>query len=269
MGQQVLRHQDELREVVLLRATPGRSRAAACPSRESARSSSKPAAPPPESPKSPRISSATPSKIQETRGSRDAGQAAVVGALERALGGETDAGQLLGRPPVAAPESAVLRRRRLMKYSPGSAAQARMPPSARRTSSDARQRRVRGDAPVEAVAAEVHQPAAPRRVRRAARPSSRALWYSGWVGVRTTLYGREQLEALGVEVLVGDDVVAVAHLLEPVEEIECRPGRWRTPEPRGSDVGEEARAQVHDGPERARSRRSRSRRVWKLYVESP
>ena len=61
-------------------------------------------------------------------------QAAVVRALERRLAGEADAHQHLRRPAVAPPQSAQLAVGLVMKYSPGSAAQVRMPPSARRSS---------------------------------------------------------------------------------------------------------------------------------------
>ena len=103
------------------------------------------------------------------------------------------------------------------------------------------------DPPVEAVAAEVHQPAAPLEVgrQRVHRPEALVL------GVRRgqdDLVRGEQLETLGVEVLVGDHVVAVAHLLQPVEEVEIGGQVADAGSPR-VHVGQEARSEVQDGPE--------------------
>ena len=66
--------------------------------------------------------------------------------------------------------------------------------------------------------------------------------------VQHDLVGRDELKALGVQVLVRDHVVAVAHLLQPVEEIEVR---RQVAHPRAArvDVGEKARAEVQDRPE--------------------
>ena len=76
------------------------------PRRRSARSSSNPAAPPPDRPSSPKIS---PVHALEDPALpyRQARQPAVVGALEQALRGEADPGQHLRRAAVAAPEAAI------------------------------------------------------------------------------------------------------------------------------------------------------------------
>ena len=106
VGEMLFRHQDESsrRDPPNSRA---RARGRAFRALGRARSSSKPAAPPPDRPKSPRISSSTPAKIQPTSGSAALTLRQVVGALELALGGKAHTCQALRRAAVASPKAAI------------------------------------------------------------------------------------------------------------------------------------------------------------------
>ena len=96
-----------------------------------------------------------------------------------------------------------------------------MPPSARRSSIRCGARLVARDAPVEAVAAEIAQPAAlPRiggqRIERAERVVFRMR--SG----QHRAIRRDQRDAFVVQVLVGDDIEVEALLLQPGQQMQVR-----------------------------------------------
>ena len=136
------------------------------------------------------------------------GHAPVVGAMVEALADEADARQLLRRPAVAPPEPAVLAGEAVVVLArpgvPGArAVLGRGAPRSRRAGS--------GDA----------RSASRSRCRpdtSAGRPAAVAVervhhgrgMYSGWLPVTTHRVRPQQVEALGVQVLVGDDVVGEA-----------------------------------------------------------
>ena len=167
-------------------------------------------------------------------------QAAVVRALEQALAGEADAGQALRRPPVAPPQAAELAVERVVVLArlglPGADATL-----GATYLQHARHLGVPRDAPVEAVAAEIDEPAAAagiglQRVQRAGRVVLRVR-----AGQHRPV-GRQQGGPLLVQVLVGDHVEGQPLRVQPGEQVAVR---RVVPQPRSLGVVEGQEARPH------------------------
>ena len=78
---------------------------------------------------------------------------------------------------------------------------------------------VEGGAPVEAVAAEIHQPPAPGEIGIEGIEHGRRVIFGMAAGDDRAI-GREQRQALAVDILVGDDVAALADGVQPVGDVE-------------------------------------------------
>ncbi len=142
----------------------------------------------------------------------------VIGIGIEALRGEADADQALRGAAAAAPESARLAGEGEMHLGGIGLPGARAGLAAAHLD-DAGQAVVEGGAPVEAVAAEIHQPPAPGEIGiEGIEHGARVIF--GMAAGDDRAIGREQRQPLAVDVLVGDDVVALADGVQPIGDVE-------------------------------------------------
>ena len=162
-------------------------------------------------------SASTPSMTKATRGFDASGVSSVVRAAVETLCGEADANERVGGPADASPESAVFAGERVVVLAGFGDPRARA--VFRATNFD--DRRIVGtvrDAPVEAVAAHVHQPAA------VIEPVAQTIEHRGGVILRMragddrSIVG-ERRGAVAMQDLVGDHVEGLADAMQPRDQV--------------------------------------------------
>ncbi len=164
--------------------------------------------------------------------------AAVIGRVIEALADEADPRQRIGRAALAPPQPAVLAGEAVVVLAdlgvPGAGAILAAPHL-----DDAIARRMIGDAPVEAVAAHIHQPSA------APDPAVERVEHGERIVFRMTAGQQDavradEIEPFLVQIVVGDDVEGKAAAVEPVDDEEI--AAIIPPPPGRANIGRRAMA---------------------------